>query len=541
MALYSSLIGALARASDWLRHHLSADGTEPVARRAGLIATLRADRLLLWVTVGLAALALLPLFMAAILPLSDLPNTTACAALVPKILWGKGLPAEVYQVRWGIYPTWTPLILIAAISSMTNVLFAAKVIAALTVLLIPLATMRLMIACNRDPRLGVLAFSFSYQLDFYAGWVGFLLGMGLAMWALAWLIEAETVREALRVAVLGGIIGLTHAQSTLYFVVAVLALTFARAGRRPLRRLALHALAGTGIMVLFMPWVFGVSPVQSGGGLLASLFRADDPLQDRLRDLWRFTFDVFARPDDVRVAARVLAMLLMAPMLLALVPIRSGASKAIPATLFLVICFLYASMPMTLTSPVYQWYVYPRFAGFVLLSALLVPRPDLRGRRAAWLLPGIAMIVALLVHTATQFHDWDQRSRPFLQVIAAVRENSRVLPLEMIDEDPAFSPHPTNQLHAYIAAMRSSYSPHLWRNEAYPFRYRPAKDLPSPEPIAGGDTFDLDTYGPYYDYVLVQGKSKDPVAGQATSKTFRADVVLETELFRLYQIHRLGG
>jgi hypothetical protein len=489
------------------------------------------------VTLGLAVSALFPLTQATFLPLGDMPDTASCAALVPQILWGHGLPAEMYFVRWGMYPTWTPLVIIAALSSVTNVLVAVKIFAAAVVLLLPLATMRLLIACKRDPRLGVLAFALSYQLNFYAGWFGFLLGMIMAMWGIAWVIEATTVRQALRAGLLSGILGLTHAQAALYFVIALLALTFVRAGDKPLRRAALHALAGSGLMVLFLPWVFAVSDGKGGGeAILSSLFSADDPLHERLRDFWKFTFDVFTSPNDVRAAAWTMVMLLVTPLLATLLPARGGASKAEPAVLFLVIGLLYVSMPMTLSGPVDQWYVYPRFGAFVLLGALLLPRPDFAGPRFAWLAPAVLMIVALHFNTAAQFRDWDKRSRPFLQIISAVRKGSKVLPLEMIDEDPAISPHPFNQFHAYVAAMRSSYSPHLWRNPAYPFQYRPEKDLPHTDSIGGGDQFDLETFGPHYDYLLIQGKAKDPVLRQPTSKSFRTQVVAETDFFRLYEI-----
>jgi hypothetical protein len=529
------------RAWSWLGPQLRAP--MPVPRpRPGLLAALRRDKLLLWGTVVMSLAALAPLAVPTFLPFGDLPDTAACAALVPEILWGKGLPHEMYSVKWAPVPYWTTTVMIAVFAQITNLVVATKILVGLIALLLPLATMRMLLALGRDPRLGLLAFAFSCEHNMYAGFVAYLLGMGMALWALAWLIEAETAPQALRVGVVGGLIGLTHAQPTLYFVLAVLALTVARLRPRPLRRIWLHALAGAGLVLVFVPWLFKVSSGNGGAGaIVSSLMIVDDPLHERLRDVWRFTFDNFARRGDVHAAARTLAMLLAAPLLLTLLPSRPGASRAAPLALFLAIAALYLRTPMSLGGPVSQWYVYPRFASFLVLSLLFIPRPDLRGARAAWLLPGMAIVLALDFHIAAQFHDWDKRTGPFKQIIAAVPKNSRVLPLEVEDHDPAIKQDVLNQMHAYVAGMRSSYSPHMWRNPALPFQYRRDKDLPQTGSVGGAKDFKLETYGPHYDYVLVQGKKDDPVARQLQSETFRAEVVRETEMYRLYAIKRRDG
>jgi hypothetical protein len=516
----------------------------PLGPRKGLIAAFRQDKVLFWATVVMSLFALAPMAFATFLPLGDLPDTACFSALVPEIVFGHGLPSKVYYIKWAPMPYWGPAVLIGTISSFSNVVVAIKVVVGAVVLLIPLGVMRLMIATGRDPRVGLLAFAFSWEHSLYGGWIAYVLGMTFTLWALAWLIEVETVKGALRVALVGLVIGLTHAQATLYFVVMTIALTIARARPKPLRRLALHALTGAGLALVFLPWIFRVSSsAGSSSGtisaILTSLANTDDPLHEKLRDMFRFSFENYTRREDLVAAARTFGMLLAAPALLSLLPSRAGASRAVPLTMFLVSAAFYVILPMSLVGgPVYQWYVYPRNTAYMLMTMLLLARPDLSGRRIAWLIPGIAIVLAFHVRVMSQFSDWDKRTGPFLDLAHAVRKNSRVLPLEMDDSDPVVKWHIVNQFHAYIAALRSSYSPHMWRHPEMPYQYRPETDLPATGSVGGGNDFDLETYGPHYDYVLVQGKKNDPVQRQLETKNYRVQLLKDTEVFRLYEVHR---
>ena len=502
-----------------------------------LIDAFREDRLLLVATLVMSLFTLLPLTQAAFLPLGDLPDTSACAALIPQIVWGKGMPHDFYSVNWAPVPYWTTTVLIAVISSVSNVLIANKVVVGLIVVLLPLSTMRMLQAIGRDPRLGLLAFGLSWEHTLAAGWIAHGLGMGLALWALAWIIEADTVWASLKVAIIGGLIGLTHALPTLYFVAGTAALTFARPGL--LRRFVLHATAGTGLIVSLVPWL--MERVRSSGGMQAATVWSFEwhPLSDKVRDLFRFTLDNFSRPDDVEASARTFASLLLAPLLLTLLPARAGATRMASLILLLVAFLLYAGLPMSVYGPVSHWYTYPRFATILLISLLFVPRPDLRGWYAAWLAPLLLIVIAFDLRVASAFGDWDTRTRPLLGLIRLVPLNSRVLPLELDDTDPAIKWAIGNQMHAYFAAMRNGYDPHMWNYPSIPFQYQQAKRLPSTGPTgAEGRSFTLKQFGSYYDFVLVQGKALDPIVGRTESSKFRARLVGETERYRLYKIER---
>jgi hypothetical protein len=538
LSLPASLSRTLARVRAWLTQQWQPrEQATGGVRPHRLVDALREDRLLLVATVVMSLFTLFPITQAAFLPLGDLPDTSACAALIPQIVWGKGMPHEYYSVNWAPVPYWTTTVLIAVISSVSNVLVANKVVVGIIVLLLPLSTMRMLQAIGRDPRLGLLAFGLSWEHTLAAGWIAHGLGMGLAIWALAWMIEADTIWASLRVALIGGLIGLTHALPTVYFVAATAALTLARPGL--FRRFVLHATAGAGLLVSLIPWL--MERVRSSGGMQAATAMSFEwhPLWDKVRDLFRFTLDNFSRPADVDASARTFAMLLFAPLLLTLLPARAGATRLSALILLLVAFLLYAGLPMSVYGAVSHWYTYPRFATILLLSLLFVPRPDLRGWYAAWLAPLLLIVIAFDLRVASAFQDWDTRTRPLLGLIRLVPPNSRVLPLELDDTDPAIKWAIGNQMHAYFAAMRNGYDPHMWNYPSIPFQYQQAKTLPSTGPTgAAGRSFTLKEYGSYYDFVIVQGKALDPIVGRSESSKFRARLVGETEIYRLYAIER---
>jgi hypothetical protein len=538
VSLPSSISHTLAVLRAWLiQQWQPRPPTHGIGGPNRLVDAFRKDRVLLVATVVMALFALFPITQATFLPLGDLPDTSACAALIPEILWGKGVPHEYYSVRWVIMPYWTTTVLIAAISSVSNVLIANKVVVGLIVLLVPLSTMRMLQALGRDPRLGLLAFGMSWENTLAAGWIAFALGIALSLWALAWMLEADTIRGSLRVAVLGCVISLTHALPTLYFVAATAALTLARPGL--FRRFVLHATAGLGLTVSGIPWIVERVSNSGGVGSVQTMSFEWHPLSDKVRDLFKYTLDNLSFPEDVDASARAFVMLLLAPLLLTLLPARAGATRRAPIILVLVPLALYALMPMSVYGPVSHWYTYPRYANIFLLSLLFVPRPDLRGWYVAWLAPLCLIVVAFHLRIASAFADWDTRTRPLLGLINAMPRNSRLIPLELDDTDPAIRWAIGNQMHAYFAALRSSYSPHMWNTPLNPFQYRQNKMLPSTGSTgAAGRGFTLKQYGKYYDYVLVQGKEHDPLVGRTETRDLRASVVAETYFYRLYKIER---
>src|SRR5512146_1552692 len=114
-------------------------------RRRKLIQCLLADRPLGIAMLVLALFALLPLFATPFLPLADLPDNVAQGALLPDIIFKRGLAAYHYRVRWAPVPYWTTHVLIGLLSPIMGVINAGKVMVALVLLGIPLAVMRVLL------------------------------------------------------------------------------------------------------------------------------------------------------------------------------------------------------------------------------------------------------------------------------------------------------------------------------------------------------------------------------------------------------------
>jgi hypothetical protein len=537
-ALQSDSVPAPDRSS-WFRH--GASWLARWLRRSTLIRTFEGDRLLAIATALVAAVALSPMFVTPFLPLADLPDHVAQGALLPDIVLQQGLAAHHYKIQWAPVPYWTTHVIIAVLSPIVGALLAAKLMVGIAVLALPLAVMRILVSLGRDARLGLWAFALSWDHNLYLGWTAFSLGMSLALWGIAWLLEAQTPRQAIRLAVLTCVLGVTHAQAVAYFGVAVVTLLLVR---RPFKNAVLvHVIASSGFLVSIAPWLS--RPFSNQGKLtLPALSFEQHTLREKLAGLFKYTVD---NQPDPTISGLVFLTLLLGPLILTSLPRRpdneSAAAAAPPATaalLLFVPLFLYLVMPWQVNAPVFHWYTYPRYATMALAALLFLPRTRFAGRNALWLLPGVAVALLLNVGIARQFADYAQRARPFLEVIAHVKPGSSYLPLQLDDSDPAMHFPPFNQIHAYVAAVKKGYDPHLFDNAALPLLYRPEHRLPQPaynQPYA----FSLKDHGRFYDYVLVQGKANDPVPRATPVANVRTRLVVEAGRFRLYAIEKDPG
>jgi hypothetical protein len=512
--------------------------------RSVLVQTFQSDRALTIATALVGAVALLPLFVTPFLPLADLPDHTAQGALLPDILLNRGLAAHHYRIQWAPVPYWTTHVIVAALTPIVGALVAAKVMVGLAVLALPLAVMRTLVSLGRDARLGLWAFALSWDHNLYLGWTAFSLGMSLALWGVAWLLEAQTIRDAVRLGLLTGLLGLTHVQSVAYFGVVLVVMLLIR---KPFKRaLLIHGIACSGFVITILPWL--QRRFSTSGHLAMPKFTFEfHTLREKLASLFKYSLD--NQPDST-VSGVVFLVLLIGPMVLASLPSQTSIERskssegagpaAHPVTAALVLLVplgLFLLVPWSINGPIFHWYTYARYATLTLASLLFLPRMSFRGPSALWLVPGVAVALFMNARIARQFADYAQRARPFLEVIAHVKPNSSYLPLQLDDNDPAMYFPPFSQIHAYIAAVKKGYDPHLFDNDSIPFRYRPEHRLPQPvynQPYA----FSLKDHGRFYDYVLVQGLASDPIPRATPVPHVRARLVVEAGRFRLYAIEQ---
>lgn len=484
--------------------------------------------------------AWIPLFLTPILPFSDLGINTAAADLIWDTALGRMPTAAYYKVQWGPLPYWTTYGISSVLGKVFGPLLAAKLLTAFILALVPLSTMRLLLAFGRDARLGLWAFAMSWEHNLYAGWLALLFGVGLVSFVLAWMVEAETIGDGFRIAPYAALIGLTHVQATWLFAMAGGALTFSTG--RLKRRLLIHSAAFLGTVVVVVPWLLGQTRPADGAprsGLPQFGFEWHTPAT-KLSQFFAYTLDNFSRPDAERAAALTFVILIFGPLVLTLVRGRGVRDRWSPVVLVLVAGALYAFLPWAISGPISHWYTYPRYATVFMLWLLLIPAPRLRGWGAAALVPGVLAALMMDAKAMEQFASFGERARPYLTMVAQIPPKASVLPIVLDDNDadPDLKLPPYHQFYGYITAQGHGYSPYLWSNSSIPLIYRPG-GVQQPAPGWNG-AFSMEGYGRYYDYILVQGiQHGDPVATMGAAPADGAAhprLVSEAGRWRLYAV-----
>jgi hypothetical protein len=502
--------------------------------RTSLRATFAADRFLLWTTVGLLIAAWIPLLLTPFLPFSDAGINTATADLIWDTALGREPLSRYLRVQWVPMPYWTTYGLSSVLGKLFGPLIAVKLLTAFILALVPLSTMRLMLAFGRDARLGLWAFALTWEHNLYAGWLALLFGIGLVSFVLAWMVEAQTVGDGFRIAPYAALVGLTHVQATWLFLLAGAALTFTTGPIR--RRLAVHAAAFAGTALTVFPWLIWIA-LQPPARLATPGFEFEwHTPAVKLSQFFAYTLDNFSRRDGERAAAIAFVVLVVGPLLLSLLPAQPVRDRRSPVVLLLAAGALYVLLPMTVTRPIDHWYTYPRYATVILLWLLLIPRPRLKGWAAAALAPGILAALLVDARACEQFASFGRRTRPYLDVIAQVPAKASVLAIVLDDDDldPDLKLPPYHQMYAYITALTHGYSPYLWDTKSIPLVYREGTGLPAPY---WDQTFSMAAHGRHYDYILVQGfQYSDPVKAAVAPDGSLPRLVIEVGRWRLYKV-----
>jgi hypothetical protein len=505
-----------------------------------LVAVLRADRLLLWGFLLLWVAALIPLFFTPFLPFSDMANNVSMSSLVWETARHHGVAATYYRVNWLPNPYWTSYAVMALVSGVAGPLMAAKAITAIVLLLLPLGTMRLLVTLRRSPRMALCAFLLGYNHVVYAGWVSLMIGLGLSFFIIAWTIEAQTVKEACRVALYSALLGITHIQAIWLLMIALpLLVPF---GRPFFRRALVHTIALGGTALTVLPWLLIRMGPKVTSAATAFSFEWHSP-EYKLNHFFGYTMDNFVRPDAVRITAIAFVLLVLGPLFLGLLPRESTRERtAMPLVLVAAAGILYVLLPFSISGPVDHWYTYPRFATVTLYFLLLVPAPRLDGRWVGFLLPAVLVTLVIDLKTVEQFRSYGERTRPLLEIIAHVKPHAAILPLvfDDADADPDLKLPPYHQLEAYVTAFRKGYEGYFWDIPSWPLGYRHENKKPYPYWDIGAQmAFTMDKYGKYFDYVLVQGfQHGDPVLAQQGGPLPRPQLIDQAGRWRLYEIQR---
>ncbi len=499
--------------------------------RTSLWRAFAADRFLLVATVLLFVTACIPLAVTPFLPFPDLGPNTASAELMWDAMLGREPAATYYRINWAPVPYWVGYGAACLLGRVFGPLLAAKLLTAAVFALLPLSTMRLLLALGRDPRLGLWAFALIWQQSLYAGWHAFVIGVALVSIVCAWLVEAETIADGFRIAPFTALIALTHIQATWLLALAGGLLCFTTG--RFARRVVVHLAAGSGAALMTLLWLARQLGGASGATSAFS-FGWHSPAH-KLSKVFHYVLDNYAEPSAERVAALAFVVLVLGPLALTQLEQRPLADRRSPLLFILAAGCLYVFLWWEVSGPITHWYTYPRYAAVVVLWLLLVPAPRRSRAFTASLVPGIGRALALDVVVTRQFANFGERTRPFLEVIRAVPERASVLPIvfDDHDRDPVLR-YPANRgMYAYIAAVKHGYTPYLWDIASHPISNT---DVSLPAPGWGG-RFSMDEHGRHYDYLLVQAFERgDPVRTARSELGYGAELVLEHARWRLYRV-----
>lgn len=501
-------------------------------RRSPLGAAFLDDPLLAAATGVLAIITIALLFVTPILPYSDHGVNVGAASLLLRAATHEGVVGYHYSVNYAPVPYWTTYLGTALVSALAGPLIAAKVLSAVCSLTMPLALMRLMIALRRSPRLGLWAFVFAYDLNLHWGWANYLVGMALAFVAVAWLLEAESYRDAAKIIPLAALISLSHIHAVGVFGLLGSVLILTR--EKPLKALGLHAIAMSGMSIVILPWFWkGLSRTSSSQKFSAEF----PPVSDKISHIHDVTLDITAHPLGAKLTAWAFIIFVVGLMMLAAAPSREcpNRSKLQGAVIFLVLALLYVALPFQVNTPFYHTFTYTRLGSFVLLTALLVPCVDFSRWRALWLVPGLVSVFLMFRATETEFKHFGKRVRPYLDIIAAMEPNKRFFPLDTEMHDPAVKLAIYHMIHGYAAAMKQSFDPHLFDFDHIPLHYRRKRNLPVID-WNRPRTFNTDDHGIYYDYIIVKGLKADPVRAGKSPKGPVVERVLDSGDWRLYKV-----
>jgi hypothetical protein len=171
---------------------------------------------------------------------------------------------------------------------------------------------------------------------------------------------------------------------------------------------------------------------------------------------------------------------------------------------------LYLLAPENVTGPVWHTGTYPRFAVVFLLTWIVIPKPDLGQWRGLALVPIVGACLYFDARLFAQFRAFHRETRGLEQIIAALPEHPRLLPLKFETRTPSARLPALEFAPAWIAAVRGGYDPSLFAYTTNPVGFRERVRPPVPDPRRPA-SFDVRRHGAGFDYVLVQARTASPV------------------------------
>jgi hypothetical protein len=469
-----------------------------------------------WLLRACAAATVIPLWSAAHLPFTDLPQHVAAIGTL-RHWWDPAWKSQEYftlalgQTQYLLY-----YLAGAALAFPLGTAERANlVLLSLTAIAFPYSLKALLKALQADTRLALFGCTLFWSQALLIGFFNYVAAMPLMLWALALAVEQK---RPWLLAFASVALFYLHLSAFVFFAPAA---ALASVGRAPLREWAMRLRWAAPVAVLAIFWLIA-SPVvhpQTVGWRQPMSVAFEDPaislrnLTDALLDIWRGPQDEYCLLALVAGAA-----LLAWP---SSEPREPRAwQRGLAGVWVAWAMLLFLAFPVSIG---WMWQLNERYA---LVAALVAPallRP-LRGLKGA--VPLLLVAATALFAAGTAFANiraFEAEVGPFDEVLAQAQPGRRLIGM-IFDQNSRYAKF-SAFLHFqayYRARMGGVASFSFAELPQSPLRYRP-ENAPPPHPAGWewhANVFRNDVDGFYYDYVLVHGRV-DPFARRPPGPQWR--------------------
>lgn len=494
-----------------------------------------------------ALAAVVPLFCARHLPMSDLPEHLAAIATI-RHYWDPAWRSGEYFTLTGIAQT--PYWLYHVVGALLSVVLGSAERANLVILAAvgvayPYSLRALLLALRRDPRLALFGCALFWTNNLTVGLLSFVASVPVVLYGLALVarqVEQPSRRRGVALSALSLSLLYLHGVSFLFFVLQAVVVTvlievpdpaavtsalFARGRALPRKTwwLAPSGLGGLSVLV------HGHALASDQGGTHVETRR----WLDKFAQIPSWLFDSFhTKADDL------LGWLLIGALLALLLLSRSRASMSfaerwrsnVPLALLGVAFLVYLVTPSR--AGAYAFLLDVRCIVFVAMFAAMVPSPrqDLRG--ALPLAATAALALGLSIDAGVQVRAFERDEvGHFDELLRQMPRGARLAQLNFDARSSIVNANPFGYFGSYyraryggIASFSFSEMPH------WPVRYRPEWEPPTKFVWGDPCIFRNSRDGAYYDFVLTHG-DLDPFASHPPGPEWER--IGGTRAFSLYR------
>ena len=489
------------------------------------LAELRQDPLLGLLTVLLAVTTVAPLFVGRYVPLLDYPNHTSISFVLFHLgdpAWGFG---AYYKTNFAPVPYGAQYLIVQLLAYPFGVELAEKLLLGAALLALPASVALYLRRLGRDPRLALLAFPLSWNVNTAHGFLSFVAGLPVLFAALAALdawAESPTVRRGLGAAVLGATLYFFHVLPFALFLIIGGATALLAVGRLTPGRLLLAPLPTLPAALIGYAcyrWADTAKvnlPLATARGLGAFEGVYND-VATNLANVAGWLLDILpCSLDEIAALGLGLLWLLLVTSragstATAVEPVAALGLRGLRGELALALALAaYLLLPRSLLQPFYWFAVNRRLVVVVALFALPLVRGRLVGPRRALLVAAAGLAMVYTVDIAVHFYRFNQRARGFDEVMAGVPRGQQVLPLMLNLRDPDIQINAFNQWGSWVQLRQGGY---VLYNFPVEFPIAARRRLPAP-PWDHPEMFYFPAHEHGWDYFLVHGPSSlDPFVG----------------------------